>query len=68
MPFSKFGGTLFSAKYQVGKTFNLSDESEISKYRKILTSVSDVCLPPEGNLGMILYPWTFPITELLTLR
>lgn len=42
MPFSKFGGALFSAKYQAEKTFNLSIESEISKYRKILTSVSDV--------------------------
>lgn len=56
MPSSKFEGTLFPAKYQGEKTFNLSDESEITKYRKILTSVSDVYLPPEGNVGMILNP------------
>lgn len=52
MTFFKFGRIL----YQVEKTFTLPDESEISKYRKTLRSVSDVCLPPEGNLGNILNP------------
>lgn len=42
MSFSKFGGVLFSAKYQAEKTFSLSVESEISKHRKIRTSVSDI--------------------------